>query len=104
MSAPVPVPATTTSSPTPVSVPEPAPTTPPVVSSAGSNDATTVSKGGAKKSRGKKSRKMNPAAKSWVNFVVEVFKKNRAKNPSYKYKQAMKDAAKLKKKNKTMKL
>jgi hypothetical protein len=104
MSAPVPVPATTTSSPAPVSVPAPAPTAPPVVSSAGSHAAPAVSKGGAKKSRGKKSRKMNAAAKSWVNFVVEVFKKNRAKNPSYKYKQAMKDAAKLKKKNKTMKL
>ena len=104
MSAPVPVAATTTSSPAPVSAHAPAPTTPPVVTSAGAHAAPPVSKGGAKKSRGKKSRKMNAAAKSWVNFVVEVFKKNRAKNPSYKYKQAMKDAAKLKKKNKTMKL
>jgi len=60
--------------------------------------------GGSKKVGGKKSRKMPTAAKSWVNFVMEVFNKNRAKNPSYKYKQAMKDAAKLKKKNKTMKM
>lgn len=56
------------------------------------------------KKGGKKSRKVNSAAKSWVKFVVEVFKKNRAKNPSYKYKQAMKDAAKLKKKNKSLKM
>ena len=57
---------------------------------------------GGKKSR-RKSRKVNGAAKLWVNFVLDVFRKNRAKNPSYKYKQAMKDAAKLKKKNKTAK-
>jgi hypothetical protein len=62
-------------------------------------------RGGSKKMGGsKKSRKMPSAAKDWVKFVVEVFNKNRAKNPNYKYKQAMKDAAKLKKKNKTMKM
>jgi hypothetical protein len=56
-------------------------------------------KKGSRKSRGgKKSRKMPSAAKDWVKFVVEVFNKNRAKNPKYKYKQAMKDAAILKKK------
>jgi hypothetical protein len=68
-------------------------------------------KGGSKKTlkgtgcRGgsKKSRKIPGAAKSWVKFVMEVFNKNRAKNPKYKYGQAMKDAAKLKKKNKTLK-
>ena len=62
-------------------------------------------KKGSRKSRGgKKSRKMPSAAKNWVKFVVEVFNKNRAKNPKYKYKQAMKDAAILKKKNnKTLK-
>jgi hypothetical protein len=60
-------------------------------------------KGGAKKVGGKKSRKMPGAAKSWVKFVMEVFNKNRAKNPKYKYKQAMKDAAKLKK-NKSVKV
>jgi hypothetical protein len=46
---------------------------------------------------------MNGAAKSWVKFVMEVYKKNHAKNRSYKYKQAMKDASKLKNKNKTAK-
>jgi hypothetical protein len=61
-------------------------------------------KGGSKKVGGKKSRKMPGAAKSWVKFVMEVFNKNRAKNPKYKYKQAMKDAAKLKKKNKSVKV
>jgi len=66
------------------------------------NPLTNLLKGG-KKSR-RKSRKMNGAAKSWVNFVVDVFNKGRAKNPSYKYKQAMKDASKMKKKNKTMKM
>lgn len=60
-------------------------------------------RGGSKKVGGKKSRKMPSAAKTWVKFVMEVFNKNRAKNPKYKYKQAMKDAANLKKKNKTMK-
>jgi len=60
-------------------------------------------KGGSKKVGGKKSRKMPGAAKSWVKLVMEVFNKNRAKNPKYKYGQAMKDAAKLKKKNKTLK-
>jgi hypothetical protein len=57
---------------------------------------------GGKKSR-RKSRKMNGAAKSWVKFVMEVFNKNLAKNPKYKYKQAMKDASKLRNKNKTAK-
>jgi hypothetical protein len=61
-------------------------------------------KGGSKKVGGKKSRKMPGAAKSWVKLVMEVFNKNRAKNPKYKYGQAMKDAAKLKKKNKSVKV
>ena len=60
-------------------------------------------KGGSKNVGGKKSRKMPSAAKSWVKLVMEVFNKNRSKNPKYKYGQAMKDAAKLKKKNKSMK-
>ena len=60
-------------------------------------------KGGSKKVGGKKSRKMPSAAKSWIKLVMEVFNKNRAKNPKYKYGQAMKDAAKLKKNNKSMK-
>jgi len=58
----------------------------------------------ATKKGGKKTRKVNGSAKQWVNFVLEVFNKKRAKNPSYKYKQAMKDAAKLKKKNKSLKM
>ena len=61
-------------------------------------------KGGSKKVGGKTSRKMPGAAKSWVKLVMEVFNKNRAKNPKYKYGQAMKDAAKLKKKNKSVKV
>jgi len=52
----------------------------------------------------RKTRKMSTGAKSWVNFVKQVYKTNLAKNPSYKYKQAMKDAAKMKKKNKSMKM
>ena len=54
---------------------------------------------GGRKSR----RKMSTGAKNWVEFVKQVYKTNLAKNPNYKYKQAMKDAAKMKKKNKTMK-
>jgi hypothetical protein len=70
----------------------------------GSKKRHSSKKGGnSKQAGGKKSRKMPSAAKSWVKFVLEIFNKNRAKNPNYKYKQAMKDAAKLKKKNKTMK-
>jgi len=60
-------------------------------------------RGGSNKVGGKKSRKMPSAAKSWIKLVMEVFNKNRAKNPKYKYGQAMKDAAKLKKNNKSMK-
>jgi hypothetical protein len=67
------------------------------------NIPSPLTKKGGKKSH-KKSRKMNHGAKSWVKFVGGVFKMNRAKNPKYTYKQAMKDAAKLKKKNKTMKM
>jgi hypothetical protein len=53
--------------------------------------------------RGKKSRKMNKSAKNWVSFVTEIFNKKRASNPNYKFKQAMKDASKLNKKNKSAK-
>jgi hypothetical protein len=55
---------------------------------------------GGRKSR----RKMSTGAKNWVQFVKQVYRTNLAKNPNYKYKQAMKDAAKMKKKNKTMKM
>ena len=76
------------------------------VSTGVATNAAKVSGGnkvvGGKKSR-KKSRKMNGAAMDWVKFVVDVFNKNRSKNPNYKYKQAMRDASKMKKKNKTMK-
>lgn len=74
--------------------------------------ATPITQGGkksnkktAKKNGGKskKSRKMTGAAKDWVSFVTQVFKDGKAKNPSYKFKQALKDASKLKKKNKTAK-
>jgi hypothetical protein len=44
----------------------------------------------------RKTRKMNKGAMDWVNFVKQVYKTNHAKNPNYKYKQAMKDAAKMK--------
>lgn len=50
----------------------------------------------------RKTRKMSTGAKSWVNFVKQVYKTNLAKNPNYKYKQAMKDAAKMKKSGKSM--
>jgi hypothetical protein len=69
-----------------------------------SRKSNSKARRGSRKVGGKKSRKMPPAAKTWVKFVVDVFNKNRAKNPNYKYKQAMKDAAKLKKKNKSMKM
>jgi hypothetical protein len=83
---------------------EAAPMTPKVVGGEGEADLMTPKVSGGKKGRkSRKSRKMPGAAKDWVKFVVEVFNKNRAKNPSYKYKQAMKDAAKMRKKNKTAK-
>jgi len=50
----------------------------------------------------RKTRKMSTGAKSWVNFVKQVYRTNLAKNPNYKYKQAMKDAAKMKKSGKSM--
>ena len=69
----------------------------PATDETGKTGGGSMKKGGKKS--GKKSRKMNAGARDWVKLVMDVFKKNRAKNPSYKYKQAMKDAAKLKKKN-----
>lgn len=60
-------------------------------------------RGGSRKTGGKKSRKMSAGAKEWVAFVVDVFNKKRVNNPKYKYMQAMRDASKLKKKNKTLK-
>jgi hypothetical protein len=64
--------------------------------------ARKTSKAKGRKSR--KSRKMNKSAKNWVSFVTDIFNKNRATNPKYKYKQAMKDASIAMKKNKKTKL
>jgi hypothetical protein len=97
MSEPVPAPATTTNStPAPVTAAEPAPA------------PTVAQKGGKQKSKkmggkSRKSRKMSAGAKSWVSLVSQVYKQGKAKNPSYKFKQALKDASKMKKKNKTAK-
>jgi hypothetical protein len=58
-------------------------------------------KKGSKKNGGKskKIRKLNNGAKMWNDLVSQVFKDGKAKNPNYKFKQALKDASKLKKKN-----
>ena len=83
-------------SPETASVPASAPapeTVPPAVTTGGKK----LSKKAGGKS--KKSRKLSGPAKEWANLVSQVFKDGKAKNPNYKFKQALKDASKLKKKN-----
>ena len=67
-----------------------------------------IVEGGKRKSKknakkGGKTRKMNNGAKSWNSFVMEVFKKNRATNRKYSFRQALQEASRLKKKNKSTK-
>jgi len=82
------------SAPAPAPASEPAPeTVPPAVTTGGKK----LSKKAGGKS--KKSRKLSGPAKEWANLVSQVFKDGKAKNPNYKFKQALKDASKLKKKN-----
>jgi hypothetical protein len=78
----------------------------------GGTDMPNQPKMGGKKSKktnkscggkSRKGRKLSGALKDWNTFVTDVFKKGRAKNPKYSFKQALKDASRMKKKNKTMK-
>jgi hypothetical protein len=71
--------------------------TEPVVEPSVTTGGKKLSKKGGRKS--KKTRKMSGPAKEWSNLVSQVFKDGKAKNPNYKFKQALKDASKLKKKN-----
>jgi hypothetical protein len=105
MSEPVPSQLPTTdSTPAPVTMAAqpamPAPTMP-----APTMPAQAGGKRKSKKLGGKsrKSRKMSAGAKSWISLVSHVFKQGKSKNPSYKFKQALKDASKMKKKNKSAK-
>ena len=101
MSEPVPAPATTTNStPAPVTASEPAP--------AQTANPSVAQKGGKQKGKkmggkSRKSRKLSAGAKSWNSLVSQTFKQGRSKNAKYSFKQALKDASKMKKKNKTAK-
>jgi len=104
MSEPAPATPTTTES-TPVEIkpdaPAPAPAPAPEPEQAPAPAPVVGGKKGSKKNGGKskKSRKLNNGAKMWNDLVSQVFKDGKAKNPNYKFKQALKDASKLKKKN-----
>ena len=63
--------------------------------------------GGAKKSRKNKPKKggkkkgktaKNKKQSNWTKFVTELYKQNKLKHPSYMFKDALKDAAKIYKK------
>lgn len=63
--------------------------------------------GGAKKSRKNKPKKggkhkgktaKNKKQSNWTKFVTELYKQNKLKHPSYMFKEALKDAAKIYKK------
>uniref|UniRef100_A0A6C0JJU5 Uncharacterized protein n=1 Tax=viral metagenome TaxID=1070528 RepID=A0A6C0JJU5_9ZZZZ len=53
--------------------------------------------------KSRKGRKLSGPLKDWNVLVTDVFNKGRAKNSKYSFKQALKDASRMKKKNKTMK-
>jgi hypothetical protein len=53
--------------------------------------------------KSRKGRKLSGALKEWNVLVSDVFNKGRAKNSKYTFKRALKDASRMKKKNKTMK-
>jgi hypothetical protein len=112
MSEPTPAtPTTTDSVPSTVKpdapAPAPAPATAPALAPAPATEPVPVTGGKrkTKKNGGKsrKGRKLNGPARAWTDLVSQVFKDGKAKNPNYKFKQALKDASKLKKKNKTAK-
>lgn len=46
------------------------------------------------KGKGKKTRKLSPALKKWNDRVMEVFRREKKKNPAYKLGDAMKQAKK----------
>ena len=63
----------------------------------GRKSKKTTKKG--RKSSNKKRKTMKKKGKSaWTTFVVELYRKNKQKNPVYMFKTALKDAAKIYKK------
>jgi len=53
-----------------------------------------------KKNNKKTMKKSANGLMKWTDFVVKLFRDNRKKNPNYQYKQALRDASKIMKKNK----
>lgn len=60
-------------------------------------NATKPLIGGRHKTNKHKTRKMSKGASSWVESVMGVFKELKAKNPSTKFRDALKEASRRKK-------